>query len=697
MSTTSIPQPIGAGSTCQSVKEDFRAYLERQLPKSEVRVLEEHLHGCERCTRALAEYQRMFKLMDRTIGSGKLNEAFDRRAEARLKRTPEGVALPSSANSAALSTPLLRGQKRAAREEEFVEEEEMEPVAAAPRGALENLTDRFGAAPWWAVSVVLHVLVIILLGLITMSIGILGNTDSVVVLTNLEKMSAVKQAEEQAKPKSDLRDVLEQKQDTPPTDPNSQVQSNIVVPPDILAKAELGDHFETINLDRPDTQSAFGNPEARMFHSVSGNDEPEGGGGLGGVSLMDDLIGMGGSTSPGSGGGWGGGDGTGTGIGKGAGHGSFGQRNGGGRRLMVMKHGGSKATESAVDKSLEWLARHQEADGSWNAWKYEALQDARTQGVNGDAACTGFAILAFLGAGHTEKVGKYKDHVRRGVFWLMKALDEHEKAAGPGRWCKNHGSNYTQGVAALALAEASAMGRNPEVKISAQKAINGVVAGQIKIDNSEYHAWDYAPGGTTNDTSVTGWSIMALKSAKIAGLQVEPAAFEGAMKWINSGQDLKGAPKDGDAEYWEGGMMTYRGRVGDPPQPKNMAMTAAAALTRLFVGGEKPSHPGVAGPCNLMKKPANLPTADKAHFNLYYWYYATLTMFQKGGDHWKEWNEPMKRVLPETQRKDGDFDGSWDPLFGEPQGHIYGGRVMSTALGALCLEVYYRYLPIYKN
>src|SRR6185503_7519066 len=142
-------------------------------------------------------------------------------------------------------------------------------------------------------------------------------------------------------------------------------------PPDILAKAEIGDHFETINPDRPDTQSAFGNPEARMFHSVEGNDEPEGGGGNGGMALLDDMIGVGGAASPGTGGGWGGGNGTGTGIGNGSGHGSFGARNGGGRKLMVMKGGGNKATESAVDKALEWLAKHQEADGSWCIRKHE--------------------------------------------------------------------------------------------------------------------------------------------------------------------------------------------------------------------------------------------------------------------------------------------------------------------------------------
>jgi hypothetical protein len=79
--------------------------------------------------------------------------------------------------------------------------------------------------------------------------------------------------------------------------------------------------------------------------------------------------------------------------------------------------------------------------------------------------------------------------------------------------------------------------------------------------------------------------------------------------------------------------------------------------------------------------------------NLYYWYYATLGMYQLQGDHWQRWNAAMQNTLVKRQRLDGDLAGSWDPdcLWGG-----YGGRIYSTAVSALCLEVYYRYLPIYR-
>jgi hypothetical protein len=67
-------------------------------------------------------------------------------------------------------------------------------------------------------------------------------------------------------------------------------------------------------------------------------------------------------------------------------------------------------------------------------------------------------------------------------------------------------------------------------------------------------------------------------------------------------------------------------------------------------------------------------------------------MFQRQGDDWLRWNQAMQETLLTRQRLDGELAGSWDAddLWGG-----YGGRVYSTSLATLSLEVYYRYLPIY--
>jgi hypothetical protein len=67
-------------------------------------------------------------------------------------------------------------------------------------------------------------------------------------------------------------------------------------------------------------------------------------------------------------------------------------------------------------------------------------------------------------------------------------------------------------------------------------------------------------------------------------------------------------------------------------------------------------------------------------------------MFQRQGTDWQRWNAALQAELLARQQWNGSLAGSYDPddLWGG-----YGGRVYSTALATLCLEVYYRYLPIH--
>ena len=72
----------------------------------------------------------------------------------------------------------------------------------------------------------------------------------------------------------------------------------------------------------------------------------------------------------------------------------------------------------------------------------------------------------------------------------------------------------------------------------------------------------------------------------------------------------------------------------------------------------------------------------------YYWYYATLALFQHQGDAWKQWNERLVAELLKNQQQDGASKGSWAPT---DEWSRMGGRVYQTAVCTLSLEVYYRY------
>jgi hypothetical protein len=91
---------------------------------------------------------------------------------------------------------------------------------------------------------------------------------------------------------------------------------------------------------------------------------------------------------------------------------------------------------------------------------------------------------------------------------------------------------------------------------------------------------------------------------------------------------------------------------------------------------------------------ASLPEASRV--NLYYWYYATLALHQRqqageaAATAWHSWNDQLTSALLSAQNVGGPDAGSWNTntLWGG-----YGGRVYTTAMAAMCLEVYYRYAP----
>ena len=618
---------------CQQVAENLERYLDRSVPKKDAMLIETHLEECEACRESVRCSRAVHGLLEYI--------QLDRR---------EGDAMQN-----------VEDAELAAQQEAEQQELELAGVGAEQP----TLAERFGGAPWWAVSLVLHVLVIALASLVTMAIEMPKNeNDTVIMVTELQARPTV--ADETKEKKPEVQDALSSKHDTPPTDPTSKEFSDVVVPPDILAKAELGDHFETINPDMPDSHSALGNEDAKMFHSVTGNEEAAGGGGTGGVG-MEDVVGVGGSATKGTGGGFGGGDGTGVGVGTGAGRGSFGQRGKGGRRLMVKRHGGSPLTENAVDKALQWLAYHQEQDGHWDSKKFNAATPC-------DTFCTAMAMLAFLGAGHSERVGQYKENVQRAVAW-MKSVQKPNGAI-------NTQFGYEAAAATMAMAEAAGMSNIKDTREAAQKAVNYCVDVHQQGEGSDKLGWRYSPK-QAGDLSVTGWFIMALKSSKVAGLHVDPAAFEGAIKFLDHVQKKIDNPPAG-VETGYGPVNAY-GYTDSGDGPRTDAI---GNLCRQFLGWKKED---LQGSVDYFVKVHGLPK-EGAALDLYYTYYGTLCAFQQGGDVWKNWNDAMKKSILPRQSKDGDDAGSWAPDTAAYSKNW--GRVGETAISALTLEVYYRYLQL---
>jgi hypothetical protein len=372
-------------------------------------------------------------------------------------------------------------------------------------------------------------------------------------------------------------------------------------------------------------------------------------------------------------------------IGVGSGGGKFGPR-GGGLGNYGKGGGGTKMYETLED-ALDWLKYHQAPDGSWDADGFSEMCGGIGSTIcdgagraQHDVGVTGLAMLAFLSAGSTTSRGVYQEQVKMGTKWLKEMQDKDTGLIGD---MSSHEFLYNHSIATLALCEVYYDSKSPLLARTCQDAVN-----YIQRARNPYGAWRYdVPPMGDQDTSMTGWMVFALKAAEDADLQVDRGAYEGAMSMIDEFTD----EASGRVGYNALGNRSSRitGVNDHFPAEKGEAMTAVGLLCRIFMGQDDlKQYPMLKKHGDLMLR--SLPKWDPDGFgnDMYYWYYGTYAMYQLGGKHWRLWEEALQETVLKNQRKDGDAKGSWDP--NGPWGFA-GGRVYSTAMLALSIEVYFRY------
>ena len=203
-------------------------------------------------------------------------------------------------------------------------------------------------------------------------------------------------------------------------------------------------------------------------------------------------------------------------------------------RQLVVEQGGSDATEAAVESALAWLARAQDhRDGHWDTQAWEGGHDSRDfatfAGVNGgvqaNSATTGLALLAFLAAGHTHRHGEYQQQVAHGLEFLR-----HSQSPTTGSLAGDAGryvAMYCHGIATLAMSEAYIMTRDESLRPVLERAVHYTVVTQ----HPRTGGWRYQPGDQ-GDTSQFGWQVMALVSARSAGIAIPARVWQGADRWL---------------------------------------------------------------------------------------------------------------------------------------------------------------------
>jgi hypothetical protein len=368
-----------------------------------------------------------------------------------------------------------------------------------------------------------------------------------------------------------------------------------------------------------------------------------------------------------------------------------------GRRQLLLANGGSRRTEQAVTAALDWLRRHQQNEGRWSVHDYtqrcgrekkrgycSGVGQERCFDIGGSA----LSLLAYSGRGLDHKiVGPFQKTIEKGKDYLVSRQNRN------GLFGKKYETHYVYNhvLSTFALADLLLMSGDESLRPPLDRAVR-------YLEKTQNPGWSWRYNfrgedqreGMRNDTSVTAWVVMALKTAKECNITVSEKSFDGAKKWLDYAYTEPTKFRPATYAYIKPNAKTSMYLYGRP-----YCSTACGMLARQFM-----EQSNDMTPCAETLREA-LPDW-KGVRNMYYWYYGSMAMFQVGGDYWEEWNDAIRPAMVESQNKrsrDCRY-GSWDPdkdaygvLHSKSRAGV-GGRVYTTSMGALTLEVYYRYSRI---
>jgi hypothetical protein len=551
------------------------------------------------------------------------------------------------------------------------------------------------SSPWFVIAIAAHAVVLAVFAVWKLGHGDGKKDDAVVITTTIKKNDVVEEPPEDKKDELIDRTAI-------PENQTAEIVSNEV--------AQLLPNESPVDPNR-DLSQDIGDPNSQ---SDMPNSDPTGGTSVG--------VGQGGHR------------GTGT-------PSPFaGRKLGTGLKKGVLPGGPTQGTEEAIRIGLIWLARHQNENGSWSAMtcKDHCPADKPCQPESGvgqdaytdkfDVGLTSLSLLAFLGAGYghnakqyvvdTFKAKKYelgKDVVLKGLKWLISKQNPDGSFSSPSQRVL-----YNEAIAALALSEAYGLTQARAWKEPAQKAINFLCSAQkdSPISTGGKWGWRYdAPQDITDrrsefsddksyqaelhdaDTSVTGWMVMALKSAHASGLEIPKGAEEGAIsfvKWASAQDGLVGYYSPQNAGQPIQGEHDQQYKYHAP------SLAAVAMCVRIFLE-QNIDDPYLKLSADHIIK--SLPSVDndpkekaKSLIDYYYWYYGSLALNQLDGPdspkrtnkYWGPWNKAMTESLLSIQSKEEKQCANGGFL--KPDRWTYSiGPIYSTAVNVLTLEVYYRY------
>ena len=394
-------------------------------------------------------------------------------------------------------------------------------------------------------------------------------------------------------------------------------------------------------------------------------------------------------------------------VGLGGGIGGGGGRAASGGRVYRRVRGGKSVPHTSPPKPVEeWLKAHQNADGFWSADAHDDdstrakatftqnIEFRNTGRPDGDVGLeennvlvTALAMLAYVGAGYDHKAGEYRTQLRSAILYLRKIQDSDGSFSKTGEHPMR-----AHAVTTMAICEAYGLSGDQVLKPIVDRAIEFLLKHQLN---------DFGWGQGQGDLVTTTLSILALSTARVAGVRFESTSvLSNAQAFLDS----LVFERDGYRHVRYSALREKTPRSSDAGDAKNLPLNEAMwVCSSLNTGTCVLSDNRIKGFSHLLVEKHNLPAWEDGKLDFLYWYFGSLALYQVGGKTWDTWEESISRTLIDHQRGYHELDkqagrtdatklaehGSWDAV--DIWSSEYG-RVYSTTINALTLQVYYRYL-----
>ena len=371
--------------------------------------------------------------------------------------------------------------------------------------------------------------------------------------------------------------------------------------------------------------------------------------------------------------------------------------------------------EDRVIAVLDWLVDHQGRDGSWSPARFHEatkrndaeftynLEFRQPGDESGDigwtklerepvVGVTGLALMAFAGAGFAHDSGTYEQPVKSGLDFLLK----QQLSDGGFLADDRYHFAYEHAVATMAIADLYGLTGDEALAPVLETACACIIEAQ-----NPGLGWRYQPRQGINDTSCTGYMMLALHKATEAGIELDlKHVWKSTLSWL----DLVCVKVCGDWKtgYDSPGSNNARLRDAESDELKgfdtNETLDAVHGLIRIHSGKKVRNDSLLRKLRDVVRRSDRAPVWKPRRIDMQFWFWGTL--FLKACKYWDDWRDKLYPALLKSQRGFSETDeaanrtsvdtldehGSWDAVSAWSES---GGRVYTTAMGAilLCIEL----------